>query len=127
MSVLLFRVLASVVCAVLGAVLLFGTARSRRWAAPVKEIPQTKDGETFTAITLELVGAPAWVLISAAVLGAIVFGVGGRVAADRASGPPPHAGAEARSEGATTAALAEAVCGVSRWASAARSPGLLRR
>jgi hypothetical protein len=77
MSVLLFRVLASVVCAVLGAVLLFGTARSRRWAAPVKEIPQTKDGEPFTAITLELVGAPAWVLISAAVVGAIVFGVGG--------------------------------------------------
>lgn len=76
-SMRLFQVLVSVLCAFLGAFLLFVTARSRRWGAPVKEIPQTKDGEPFTAITLELPGAPAWVLISSAVVGAIVFGVGG--------------------------------------------------
>ena len=77
MSMRLFQVLVSVPCAFLGAFLLAVTADRRRWGAPVKEIPQTKDGEPFTAITLELPGAPAWVLISSAVVGAIVFGVGG--------------------------------------------------
>jgi hypothetical protein len=77
MSMRLFRVVVSVLCAFLGAVLLFGTARGRRWGAPVKELPRNKDGEPFTAITLELPGTPAWVLISSAVVGAIVFGAGG--------------------------------------------------
>jgi hypothetical protein len=72
-----FRVVVSALCALLGAALLFGTARSRSWGAPVKEIPKTEDGEPFTAITLELPGAPAWMLISSAVAGAIVFGAGG--------------------------------------------------
>jgi hypothetical protein len=72
-----FRVVMSVLCAILGVLLLFGTARSRRWGAPVKELPQNMDGEPFTAITLELPGTPAWVLISSAFVGAIVFGMGG--------------------------------------------------
>lgn len=77
MSMRLVRVVFSGLCAFLGAALLFLTARSRRWAEPVKETPQSEVGGPYTAITLELPGAPAWVLISSAVVGAIAFGMAG--------------------------------------------------
>lgn len=77
MSVRFVRVVISAASAFVGAALLFGVARSRRWGAPVKSLPENEDDGPFTAITLELTGAPAWVLISSALLGAIAFGAAG--------------------------------------------------
>lgn len=77
MSMRFIRVVVSLCCATLGAVLLFVTARNLRWGAPVKEVPRNTDGEMLTASTLELPGAPAWVVISSAVVGAIASGAAG--------------------------------------------------
>lgn len=74
MSVRFLRVVVYGLSAFVGAALLFVVARSRRWGAPSKDLPENAEGGPFTAITLDLPGAPAWVLISSALLGAIVFG-----------------------------------------------------
>ena len=46
----------------------------QRLGAPAKEVPQVAGGEPLTAVTLELAGAPGWVLLTSGLVGAVVFG-----------------------------------------------------
>ena len=70
----LMRGAASVLAALLGAFLFMKAADRQRLGASEKEVPQVAGGEPFTARTLELTGAPGWVLLTSGLLGAVVFG-----------------------------------------------------
>ena len=68
------RVAASVLAALVGGFLLMTVADRQRLGAPAKEVPQVTAGEPLTAVTLELPGAPGWVLLTSGLVGAVVFG-----------------------------------------------------
>lgn len=74
MTMGLARVAASVLVALVGGFLLMTVADRQRLGAPAKEVPQVTGGEPLTAVTLELPGAPGWVLLMSALGGAVVFG-----------------------------------------------------
>jgi hypothetical protein len=69
-----FRIVVTAAAALTGAFLAGTTAREQHWGAPTTDLPENLTDGSFTAITLELPGAPIWILAGAALLGAIAFG-----------------------------------------------------